>query len=381
MTPRYPSVWNRVAHSDATPTGISTSSSPDSYTAMRHSSSLSILRRALVVSTASALAALLIPAGQLAAQHPAGHTMPAAATQTTRAEKPVKGKLVVGTMIIAHGGGPDWNAQVDEMASRVKSEGPVTVSYLMGPGASANPFQKAAADLVARGATAIAVVPLLVSSHSGHYDQIRYLVGQLDTLSEVMHHHLDMGGITRADVDVPIRLTKAVDDSPDAAHVLAERAKALIPDASERSRRALFLLGHGPNSAEDYATWMTNLRRVAATVETETGFRSVLVELVRDDAPAEVRSEAVLRARELIQIQHDLTGLPVAVVPILVSTGEVSQLKFPKDLEGMPVVYDGKGLLPHPEMARWVETRISESWPAVNTASANGPPTPGAVRP
>ncbi len=348
---------------------------------MRNSSGLLVLRRALVGTAASALTVLLIPVGPLAAQHPAGHTMPVTAAKTTRVEKPVKGKLVVGTIVIAHGGGPDWNAQVDEMASRVKSEGPVTVSYLMGPGASANPFQKAAADLVARGATAIAVVPLLVSSHSGHYDQIRYLVGQLDTLSEVMHHHLEMGGITRADVDVPIRLTKAVDDSPDAAHVLAERAKALIPDASERSRRALFLLGHGPNSAEDYATWMTNLRRVAATVEAETGFRSVLVELVRDDAPEEVRREAVLRARELIQIQHDLTGLPVAVVPILVSTGEVSQIKFPKDLGGMPVVYDGKGLLPHPEMARWVETRIRESWPAVNTAVSNAPLTSAAVWP
>ncbi len=348
---------------------------------MRHSSCLLILRRSFVLATTSVLAALVMPVVQLAAQHPASHKVSTTAAARTQAEKPVKGKLVVGTMIIAHGGGPEWNAQVDQMARLVKSEGPVTVSYLMGPGASANPFQKAAADLVARGATAIAVVPLLVSSHSSHYDQIRFLVGQLDTLSEVMHHHLEMGGITRADVDVPIRLTKAVDDSPDVAHVLAERARAIIPEAGERSHRALFLLGHGPNSAEDYASWMTNLRRVATNVQKETGFRSVLVELVRDDAPAEVRSEAVLRARELIQLQHDLTGQPVAVVPILVSTGEVSQVKFPKDLEGMPIIYDGKGLLPHPEMARWVETRIRESWSGASTAAVKGAATPLGTRP
>lgn len=345
------------------------------------------LHRTTLIAAAVATAAILLPAGPLAAQqHPAGHTMPApAAAQaapapTPRAEKPVKGKLVVGTMIIAHGGGPSWNAQVDELASRVKSEGPVTVSYLMGPGAKTHAFQIAARELVEKGATAITVVPLLVSSHSGHYDQIRYLVGQLDTLSDVMHHHLEMGGITRADVDVPIRLALAVDGSPDAARVLAERAKALVPDAAERSKRALFLLGHGPNSAEDYASWMTNLRRVADTVRAATGFRSVLVELVRDDAPAEVRAEAVARARELIRLQHDLTGQEVAVVPILVSTGEVSQQKFPKDLEGLPVIYRGEGLLPHPGMARWVEARVRESWPAAGQAAQEDAASP-AIRP
>ncbi|MHB1225814.1 MAG: sirohydrochlorin chelatase [Gemmatimonadaceae bacterium] len=355
---------------------------------MPHTVRTVLLRRA---GTIAAAVAIVLPAGGLGAQqHPAGHTMPAPAaapsapaapaTSAAKAEKAVKGKLVVGTMIIAHGGGPSWNAQVDELASRVKSDGPVTVSYLMGPGAKTHAFQVAARELVEKGATAITVVPLLVSSHSGHYDQIRYLVGQLDTLSDVMHHHLEMGGITRADVDVPIRLSRAVDASPDAARVLAERAKALVPDAADRSKRALFLLGHGPNSAEDYASWMTNLRQVADTVRAATGFRSVLLELVRDDAPAEVRAEAVTRARELIQLQHDLTGQPVAVVPILVSTGQVSQEKFPKDLDGLPVIYRGEGLLPHPGMARWVEARVRESWPAAGQA-AQEDAAPSPIRP
>src|SRR6266542_1657954 len=60
-----------------------------------------------------------------------------------------------------------------------------------------------------------------------------------------------------------------------------------------RPARALLLLGHGPNSAEDYATWMANLRPVADSVRAAAGFASVLIELVRDDAPAAVRAEAV----------------------------------------------------------------------------------------
>ena len=264
----------------------------------------------------------------------------------------------VGTLIIAHGGGPAWDAQVETVASLVKTGGPVEVSFLMGPGAKTHRFQDAARRLVDKGAREIVVVPVLVSSHSGHYQQIRYLAGQTDSLSEQMHHHLHMAGIERADVRVPIRLTPAIDDSPEVARVLAERALALAESPREQ---ALFLIGHGPNSAEDAAEWMRNLRPVADSVKAATGFRDVKIGLVRDDAPAEVRAQAVQGIREVIQLQHLATGRPVVVVPVLISTGSVSREKLPRDLAGLPIVYKGDALLPHPGMARWVEARVKSA--------------------
>ena len=264
----------------------------------------------------------------------------------------------VGTLIVAHGGGPAWDARVRKIAAEVRLPGPVAVSFLMGPGAKEHRFQDEVARLAERGAKQIVVVPMLVSSHSGHYEQIRYLVGQRDDLDTTMMHHLHMSGIERPTTAVPLRLTKAVDDAPEVAAVLAERAKGL---ATDPSRQALFLVGHGPNSAEDYAEWMTNLRRVADTVRARTGFRSVLLDLVRDDAPPPVRAEAVARVRELIQLQHQLTGQDVVVVPVLISTGRVSTEKLPKDLEGLPMKYTSEGLLPHSGMARWVESRVREA--------------------
>jgi len=261
----------------------------------------------------------------------------------------------VGTLIVAHGGGPAWDARVQQIAAQVRLPGPVAVSFLMGPGAKQHRFQDEVARLVQRGAKEIVVVPMLVSSHSGHYEQIRYLVGQRDDLDTTMMHHLHMAGIERPSGTVPLRLTKAVDDAPEVAGVLAERAESL---ATDPSRQALFLVGHGPNSAEDYAEWMANLRRVADAVRARTGFRSVLLDLVRDDAPAPVRAEAVARVRELIQLQHQLTGQEVVVVPVLISTGRVSTEKLPKDLEGLPMTYTSEGLLPHSGMARWVESRV-----------------------
>jgi sirohydrochlorin ferrochelatase len=228
----------------------------------------------------------------------------------------------------------------------------------MGEGAAQHRFQDAVAELRRAGASRVVVVPLLVSSFSGHYEQVRYLAGAVDTLDHQMMHHLQMSGIERA-TGTPMVVTSALDDSPELAHVLAARAKALAP--SSASKRALFLFGHGPNSAEDYAAWMWRLRAVADTVKAETGFASVAVELVRDDAPASVRAEAVKRAREIIGLQRAATRQDVIVVPILVSSGDVANRKLPADLTGLPIVYAGTPLLPHEEMAAWVERRVREA--------------------
>jgi sirohydrochlorin cobaltochelatase len=261
----------------------------------------------------------------------------------------------VGTIVIAHGGGPAWDAQVVEVVKQVKTGGPVEVSFLMGPGAATARFQDAARKLVEAGAQRIVVVPMLVSSHSGHYEQIRYLAGEVDSLDHTMMHHLHMSGIERAAVKVPIRVAKAIDDAPYAARVIAERARAL---STAPQQQALFIVGHGPNSAEDNAAWMENLRIVADSVRAATSFRDVRVGLVRDDAPAPVRAEAVRGVRELIELQHALTNQTVVVVPVLISKGSVSTQKIPADLAGLPIVYTGDTLLPHPLMARHIEERV-----------------------
>ncbi|HRN52663.1 MAG TPA: CbiX/SirB N-terminal domain-containing protein, partial [Gemmatimonadaceae bacterium] len=115
-----------------------------------------------------------------------------------------------GTIIIAHGGDSSWNAGVREIAALVQTGGPVEVSFLMGQGAATARFQDAVAKLDAKGVSRIVVVPLLVSSHSGHYQQIRYLAGQDVTLGESMQHHLHMAGIDRAASRTPILLTPAL---------------------------------------------------------------------------------------------------------------------------------------------------------------------------
>lgn len=266
----------------------------------------------------------------------------------------------VGTIVVAHGASKEWNDYVRSVATQAKTGGPVAVAFLMGPEAATTRFQDVAAALEHEGVSRIVVVPLLVSSHSEHYEQVRYLAGATDSVDQTLHEHMDHGGVEPARVSVPVVVTPALDDSPVMARVLAERARAL---ATAPAEQALFLVGHGPNTAEDYAWWMQNLRTVADTVKALTGFRDVRVDLVRDDAPKHVRAEAVRRVRELIDLQRQLTGRDVVVVPVLISKGRVSRETFLADLAGLPVIYSGEPLLPHPGLARWIETRVREAVP------------------
>lgn len=263
-----------------------------------------------------------------------------------------------GVVVIAHGGDSLWNALVQQAAAKASVGGPIEVSFLMGPGAASSRFQDVIARMESRGVSRVVVIPMLVSSHSGHYDQIRYLAGEPVQLDEDMSHHLHMSGIEKPQTKLPIIVTPAMDNSQQVAQVLADRAKALAPNPGNR---ALLIVGHGPNSAEDYAAWMGNLRPVAETVKRLTGFKDVRVEMVRDDAPAQVRAEAVTRVRELIELQRMATGQDVVVVPVLVSKGEVSRDKVPNDIKGTPSIYSGEPLLPHPAMSRWIEQRVKEA--------------------
>ncbi len=285
------------------------------------------------------------------------------------AQSPAK----VGTVVVAHGGDSVWNAGVIEAARAARTGGPVEVSFLMGRGASETRFQDVVARLERAGVERIVVVPMLVSSHSGHYEQIRYLVGLTASLDETMQHHLHHAGIERPRTALPLHLTPALDNSVDLARILADRARTMLAATGDRAdQRALLIVGHGPNSAEDYAMWMANLRPVVDSVRQWTGFRDVRIELVRDDAPAPVRAEGVLRTRELIEMQRAITGRDVLVVPVLVSKGSVSRDKLPRDIAGTASIYTGVPLLPHAEMARWIERRVSTAATATANAANSG---------
>jgi hypothetical protein len=200
-----------------------------------------------------------------------------------------------GTIVIAHGGDSLWNSHVLEAARAARTGGPVEVSFLMGPAAKSTRFQDVIARLEAGGAREITVVPLLVSSHSGHFEQSRYLTGDTVRLDEAMQHHLHMAGIERPSTSVKLLLTRAMDDAAQVAEVLTSRALSLARNARER---AVMIVGHGPNSADDYASWM-RADRAAAPAHGTGGARGPGAGLEGVDQPQQA-ADRPLRAADRV---------------------------------------------------------------------------------
>ena len=92
---------------------------------------------------------------------------PVGSTLVAAADEPL------GVLVVAHGSTTAWNATVEASVAIIQQHTPSQVAYLMG--AKNRTPQEAYDDLVAACVQRVVIVPLLVSSHSSHYEQIRFI--------------------------------------------------------------------------------------------------------------------------------------------------------------------------------------------------------------
>lgn len=253
-----------------------------------------------------------------------------------------------GLLVVAHGATPRWNAGVRQVAALVEWDGPVATAFLMGGEAETSGWAQGVAALVQEGAKEIVVVPLMVSSHGGHYRQIQFYAGELDTWPAELGQHSHG---TIAPSPVPMRVTAALDGAPELGAALLERWRSL----TARFRAGpLMLVAHGPSTDDESEMWIRDLESAAAGIHAEGGI-PVKVGLLRDDAPAPVRAAAVAdihrTALELAAQSKD----SVTVLSVLISSGRLGAVTIPNDLSGLPVRYAATALSPLPVLARWIE--------------------------
>ena len=255
-----------------------------------------------------------------------------------------------GLLIVAHGAGAEWNANVRRAAEQVRwREGPVAVAFLMGEEVEHAGWDAGVRRLVDSGAREIVVVPLLVSSHSAHYRQVQYYAGRLDSLPDMpeAHHHVAL-----VPPPVPARVTPALDDAPELGQALVARWREL--DERDR-RRPVVLVAHGPNDAAEAERWITNLTTAAAALG-KSGLRQpVRVGHIKDDAPPPIRAAAVSEIRDTVLTLAARAADSVVVLPVLISAGTIDRNKLPRDLAELPIRYFPAPLAPLPMIARWIE--------------------------
>lgn len=249
-----------------------------------------------------------------------------------------------GVLVIAHGASEQWNAPVVSAVERVRQSMPAAVGFLMGKGSTP---QQAYDAIVQQGVSRIVVVPLLISSHSAHAEQIRFLAGARADYPHAEHMHLEA---VRGPIPI-IGVTPAMDDDPVIAQILADRARALSRDPRNES---LVLVAHGSNDDDEAAVWTAAMVRLVDEVRTSVPFHAVDTRLLRDDAPKPVKDRALAELREAVATHG--ASRRVVVVPLLLSPGPVAD-EIPTTLAGLNFTWDGRTLLPDDRIADWILSR------------------------
>ncbi|MFI5347200.1 MAG: sirohydrochlorin chelatase [Elusimicrobiota bacterium] len=278
-----------------------------------------------------------------------------------------------GILLLAHGGEPEWDAEISSLTAKVNESVPAESALGMADPAT---LQAALDRLAARGVARVIAVPLFVHSRSEILDQTRYVLGLAKNPSEVlreaakrmmaahagahgsdphamMHHH--MFSTDRVKTKLPIILTAALDDDVLVSKILLERARALSRDPKTES---VVLVAHGPVDEAAVNAWFATLAKHAEYVRREGGFRVVSFAVLRDDAAPEIRAASVagLRAR----VASGAKDGRVLVVPVLIARGGIEG-KLPTDLEGLEYAWDGATLMPHDGFDSWVLSKALDA--------------------
>lgn len=263
---------------------------------------------------------------------------------------PSSAAAAVGLLLLAHGGNRDWNREVAKVRDGLEASAPTEVALGM---ADPKTIQAAIDKLEKSGVKKIVVVPLFVNSSSEVLEQTRYVLGLREKPSEVMrraaehmpksHRGHHMFSLERAKTSLPVSMTPALDDHPLVAEILAERARRLSMEPSEET---VVLVAHGPVDEAAMSGWDAAMTSLAGRL---TGFKEVAYVSLRDDAPPPVRAAAVQRLRALVESRNN-----VIIVPLLMARGGIEK-KIPAALKGLKYRWDGKTLMPHPNIERWVK--------------------------
>jgi sirohydrochlorin ferrochelatase len=303
----------------------------------------------------------------------------------------------IGVLVIAHGSPSEsWCSPVRNATDEVDLLYPVELGFL-----EFVPFETinlAVERLNDAGVTKIIAVPLFVSSHSSHIQEIEYVLGLRETLPLTTEHvvvegvemertvvpksgryaisrvplevEADADGGMRAmghpeeeelvpvETDAEITLTDAMDDHWLVAGIVADRTADLVANPEDET---LVLVAHGTGEEDNFAGWVNGTSSLANQARLKLAhWRAPSIGLSGTEAAFIHHNETLHPEFNLRPIVSDATD-PV-VVPLMVSEGYFTSKKIPGLLENLTYAYDGSALTPHPNVAEWIEIAAAEEF-------------------
>lgn len=253
-----------------------------------------------------------------------------------------------GVLVLAHGFGKVGDQHFRDSISTVSGNYPLAVSFGMSMTSSRH-VQEAVDRLTAAGAGKIVVVPALSSRASD--DQLRqwqYMFGLTDNPG-----YLET---TRIRTDAEVTWTPALEDHPLVVGMIADYARELSTDPKEE---VVVLVSHGPTEDADNQRNLALLGRIAARLKETGGYSDVRCMSMQNDAPTAIRAANGRKLRQLVE-DANREGKRVLIVTNL-NTQRSIQQQVEADIAGTQYVFNRKGLVDHPDYAKWVDAMAREA--------------------
>ncbi|TLD42915.1 MAG: hypothetical protein JETT_0815 [Candidatus Jettenia ecosi] len=242
---------------------------------------------------------------------------------------------------------PSWNASVLKAVKPLKDTYPLEVAFGM---ADPETIKEAVHKLEEKGVSVVIVVPLFISSHSPIIGNSRYILG----LQKELPYTTDVKSLPRLESKLRFSMTEALNDSPLVAEILLERSREL---STNPAKETVILVGHGPNDENENKLWLDDMQKLAAYVREKGGFKEVKVATWRSDAPKEIKDKAIYELRTMVRASGE--DGRVIIIPHLISSGGVEN-EIVEALKGLTYIFNGKTLLPHENITRWIEKQVEE---------------------
>lgn len=262
-----------------------------------------------------------------------------------------------GVLVMAHGGGPTWNREVETMLAPLRSDYRLEIAFGMAEVAS---LQDGVRKLEAQGARRIAIVRLFISGESW-YERTEQILGirpgaepqpAADPHAAHGAHGAHDMALWRIDTKAAFALTtQGLADAPEIGDLLAERASALSRNPQSES---VLIVAHGAGDDGENRRWLAQIDARAEAVRKAAPFKRVQAETLREDWP-DKRAASEARIRAFVE-EANRNGGRAIVIPFRVAGfGPYEEV-----LQGLPYASDGKALLPSAEVADWVRRQAEE---------------------
>ncbi|PCH61806.1 MAG: hypothetical protein COC19_04165 [SAR86 cluster bacterium] len=259
-----------------------------------------------------------------------------------------------GVLVMAHGGSQAWNKSVEGSLEKLRENYPTEIAFGM---ADAGSLEAAVRRLESQGVREVGVVRLFISGESW-YERTLQIFGltrgapaKPDQGVAVENSPMPMG-FWKIDSELKFHVSdKGLAQAEEMDEVLLDRVTAMSVNPSAE---ILAVIAHGPEDNEENSRWIAQISKRTERLKREMNLSDIKVFTLREDW-----EEKRVGAREVIRDyvqQADLAGQIAIVVPFRVQGfGPYAEV-----LNGLNYRADQLGLLPHKNVALWIENRAEE---------------------